>query len=49
MEINFPGKLHMFVSEAIKENTSEFRQRVGELFHLLLQNGTLAMERMVAG
>ena len=47
-----PGMLHVFVSEAINyalENTSECRQLVGQLFHQLLQNGTLAMERMVAG
>ena len=51
-EMKSPGMLHVFVSEAINyalENTSECRQLVGQLFHQLLQDGTLAMERMVAG
>ena len=51
-EMKSPGMLHVFVSEAIKyalENTSECRQLVGQLFHQLLQDGTLAVDRMVAG
>eukprot|EP00731_Ephydatia_muelleri_P015428 Em0008g1148a len=47
-----PGMLHVFVSEAINyalENTSECRQLVGQLFHQLLQDGTLAVDRMVTG
>ena len=51
-EMKSPGMLHVFVSEAINyalENTSECRQLVGQLFHQLLQDGTLAMDRMVAG
>ncbi|KAL5490844.1 hypothetical protein EMCRGX_G016035 [Ephydatia muelleri] len=51
-EMKSPGILHVFVSEAINyalENTSECRQLVGQLFHQLLQNGTLAVDRMVAG
>ncbi|KAL5490846.1 hypothetical protein EMCRGX_G016037 [Ephydatia muelleri] len=51
-EMKSPGMLHVFVSEAINyalENTSECRQLVGQLFHQLLQDGTLAVDRMVAG
>ena len=51
-EMKSPGMLHVFVSEAIKyalENTSECRQLVGQLFNQLLQDGTLAVDRMVAG
>ena len=51
-EMQSPGLLHVFVSEAIKyslENSSECRRLVGQLFNKLLQDGTLALDRMVAG
>ena len=51
-EMKSPGMLHVFVRKAINyalENTSECRQLVGQLFNQLLQDGTLAVDRMVVG
>ena len=51
-EMKSPGVPHAFVGVAINyslENTSEYRQLVGQLFHKLLEDGTLAVDKMVAG
>ena len=51
-EMKSPGVLHALVGVAINyslENTSECRQLVGQLFHKLLEDGTLAVDKMVAG
>ena len=51
-EMKSPGMLHAFVGVAINsslESTSECRQLVGQLFHQLLEDGTLAVDKMVAG